>query len=353
MITLLAFNMIHFIERGSSVLTEMNDVINVEIIYSGCLVVIIVVLFSYRFSYIFTIVIIFGSCGWWLISLAASSSVVITQPIHLRPETSGQTRTINPLLVFEFLFLYLIVINSLMKPLSDKAMITKKGNQVPSGNILTFICGLATVLSGYLGGPPIILSCESVVGGGKTGLSTLICGICYGIIVIFLPFLSTVPNSVVSAVLIMIGFVTFGNIKNLSLLKNTGDTNTGSHTNTFEDKKAQLHFILSSFIVFFLVAFTNCLFLSVVVGAFVHFFISLYSGAIAEGLFTLFRSPSVVNDNKSKKKSGNSGMKNTSKSVSLVKTYQPSSTALRNSTFTRNQDKSYQLINDDDDEIQL
>jgi hypothetical protein len=347
MITLLAFHMIHFIERGNTVLIEMNDIISLEIIYAACLLVIIVVLFYYRFSYVFTNIIILGSCGWWLISLASPSTVVITQPIHVVHETREETRTINPLLVFELLFLYMMVNNSLMKPLSDTTKISKKSNQVPNGNILTIICGLATILSGYLGGPPIILSCESIVAinaGGKTGLSTLISGICYGITIVFLPFLSTVPNAVVSSVLVLIGFVSFGNIKNLCLLKYNDSAVTENHSSNFEEKKTQLPIILSSFLVFFLVAFTNSLFLSIVIGTFVHFFISLYSVAIVERAFKLFQVQEIRQ----------TGKKSSRRPISLSKRIQPYSTKRKDaasfsSTSVKHRNNSYELINDDDE----
>lgn len=96
----------------------------------------------------------------------------------------------NILLIFNLWFLYVISLNGLSRSMSDLAGLTKKSGAIPRGGFLLIICGLTTALSGYLSGPPILISPESAAGikaGAKTGLSTLICGMLFGISTFFYP----------------------------------------------------------------------------------------------------------------------------------------------------------------------
>lgn len=76
--------------------------------------------------------------------------------------------------------------------------------------------GLTTVLSGYFSGPPILISPESAAGikaGAKTGVSTLVCGILFGIATFFYPIFAAVPAAGTAPLLIMVGVMLFANVK--------------------------------------------------------------------------------------------------------------------------------------------
>ena len=76
--------------------------------------------------------------------------------------------------------------------------------------------GLTTVLSGYFSGPPILISPESAAGikaGAKTGISTLVCGILFGIATFFYPIFAAVPAAGTAPLLIMVGVMLFANVK--------------------------------------------------------------------------------------------------------------------------------------------
>ena len=78
------------------------------------------------------------------------------------------------------------------------------------------VSGLTTVLSGYFSGPPILISPESAAGikaGAKTGVSTLVCGILFGIATFFYPIFAAVPAAGTAPLLIMVGVMLFANVK--------------------------------------------------------------------------------------------------------------------------------------------
>jgi MFS superfamily sulfate permease-like transporter len=76
------------------------------------------------------------------------------------------------------------------------------------------MCGIATIISGALSGPPILISPESAAGvkaGAKTGLSTVICGICFCLATFFAPLFKEVPEAATAPLLIMVGVLLFQN----------------------------------------------------------------------------------------------------------------------------------------------
>jgi hypothetical protein len=168
------------------------------------------------------------------------------------PETGqsvGDLKTINTsiLLILNLVFLYVLTLNGLARyiqpsevshlakffvisrSMSDLAGLTKPSGVIPRGNWLFICCGLTTVLSGYFSGtyyvvvlaslqisvcaactlgPPILVSPESAAGikaGAKTGLSTVVCGILFGISVFFWPLFKAVPAAGTAPLLIIVG----------------------------------------------------------------------------------------------------------------------------------------------------
>jgi len=56
------------------------------------------------------------------------------------------------LLVLNLVFLYILTLNGLARSMSDLAGITKPSGAIPRGGFLFIVCGLTTILSGYLSG---------------------------------------------------------------------------------------------------------------------------------------------------------------------------------------------------------
>jgi adenine/guanine/hypoxanthine permease len=77
---------------------------------------------------------------------------------------------------------------------------------------------VSTILSGMFSGPPILISPESAAGikaGAKTGFSTVVCGVLFGISVFFSPLFAAVPPAGTAPLLIMVGVLLFQNAKRI------------------------------------------------------------------------------------------------------------------------------------------
>jgi len=102
--------------------------------------------------------------------------------------------------------------------MSDLAQLTKPNGSIPRGRWLFIVCGLSTILSGMYSGPPILISPESAAGikaGAKTGFSTIVCGVLFGISSFFSPLFAAVPPAGTAPLLIMVGVLLFQNAKRI------------------------------------------------------------------------------------------------------------------------------------------
>eukprot|EP01031_Cornospumella_fuschlensis_P047012 gene47012-57570_t len=102
--------------------------------------------------------------------------------------------------------------------MADLAALTSKDGSIPRGNWLFLMSGAATILSGYLSGPPILLSPESAGGikaGARTGLSVLVSGALFALSIFFAPFFAAVPPAGTSPLLILVGLTLFMNIQRI------------------------------------------------------------------------------------------------------------------------------------------
>jgi xanthine/uracil/vitamin C permease (AzgA family) len=120
--------------------------------------------------------------------------------------------------VFNLFFLFVLTLNGLARSLSDLGGLTKASGAIPRGNFLFIVAGLTTMLSGYMSGPPILISPETGAGikaGARTGLSTLVCGLLFGIAAFFSPIFGAVPAAGTAPLLIMIGVMMFANCKRI------------------------------------------------------------------------------------------------------------------------------------------
>jgi len=152
--------------------------------------IIVAAMLHYHVKGAFCSGLIFGTLVWWFVSgdypdgLVADPSAAEKDAGHFKE--SGDIA----LLTFNLIFLYFLTLNGLARSMSDLAGLTKKNGAIPRAGFLFIVCGLTTVLSGYFSGPPILISPESAAGikaGAKTGLSTLVCGLLFGISVFFYP----------------------------------------------------------------------------------------------------------------------------------------------------------------------
>lgn len=115
----------------------------------------------------------------------------------------------------DLLFLYILTLSGLVFSLSALANLIREDGTTPRNRWIFIICGLATVISGLFGGPPILLSPESTAGikaGARTGLSSIVCGVLFGLSVFFAPVLKAIPSAATSPVLIIVGVFLFQNV---------------------------------------------------------------------------------------------------------------------------------------------
>ena len=82
-----------------------------------------------------------------------------------------------------------------------------------------YICvALGTIGISFLGCSPVIIHLESIAGikaGGKTGLSSVITSLLFGTSILILPIIKKIPLYATTPVLILIGALMIGNVKNI------------------------------------------------------------------------------------------------------------------------------------------
>ncbi len=115
-------------------------------------------------------------------------------------------------LVFDLYVIGVILLNGLAHGLAETELLKRPDNTLPRGKWLYASCGMGTLLSAFIGSGPIMISPESAPGikaGARTGLSTVVCGLCFLLSLVFCPLFAAVPTSGTSPILLMIGMFMF------------------------------------------------------------------------------------------------------------------------------------------------
>jgi len=234
-----------------------------EVVIAIASLIIVAAMLHYHVKGAFCSGLIFGTCVWWMVEPHSAPKAFVASP-------EGETGFYKggndiALLVFNLLFLYILVLNGLSRAMSDLAGLTKKSGAIPRAGWLFIVCGLTTCLSGYFSGPPILISPESAAGikaGAKTGLSTLVCGILFGIATFFYPVFAAVPAAGTAPLLIMVGVLLFANTKRIDW------------TNYKE--------AVPSYCVLFFIPFTYSILRGVAFGYIIYIFLGFYTGDFIE-----------------------------------------------------------------------
>jgi hypothetical protein len=143
------------------------------------------------------------------------------------------------------------------------AGLVRKDNTTPRNRWIYVVCGVATLVSGLLSGPPVLISPESAGGikaGAKTGLSTVVCGILFGLSVFFGPILENIPNAATAPLLLAVGIVLFQNVQKLNWKLITDST--------------------PAYVVLFFIPFTYSILQGVVIGYLVYLILGVLTGQI-------------------------------------------------------------------------
>lgn len=79
---------------------------------------------------------------------------------------------------------------------------------------------ISTMISGLFGSSPTVATVETAAGiasGGRTGLTAVVTGLLFGLSIFLLPIIQIIPDSAIAPILIMIGLLMLGNLRNLNL----------------------------------------------------------------------------------------------------------------------------------------
>eukprot|EP00607_Mallomonas_marina_P008987 CAMPEP_0182417014 /NCGR_PEP_ID=MMETSP1167-20130531/1453_1 /TAXON_ID=2988 /ORGANISM="Mallomonas Sp, Strain CCMP3275" /LENGTH=739 /DNA_ID=CAMNT_0024590283 /DNA_START=59 /DNA_END=2279 /DNA_ORIENTATION=- len=205
---------IHLVVQGKYTILDMGPITG-EVVIGMLAFVLLGILAHYHVKGAFCVSLIFGSLLFWIIYDAWPSGIVGMPYVEDGRVFTPMTGD-SGLLFFNLIFLYILTLNGLARSLSDLADLTKADGSIPHGRWIYIVCGISTMISGFMSGPPILISPETAAGikaGAKTGLSTLICGILFGIACFFSPLMAGVPGAGTAPLLLAVGVVLFGNVR--------------------------------------------------------------------------------------------------------------------------------------------
>ena len=208
---------IKLVVRGSLTILSIGD-ISWEIVIATVSLIVASVALYYHIKGSFVIGLIFGTITWWLHENNWPSQFIGFPEFDYKPTYKNTLNLEICSLFLSLVFLYILTLSGLTRLLSDQSNLTLPNGAVPRGHWFFIVCGFTTIISGYLSGPPILISPESASGiksGAKTGLSTLICGLLFGISTFFSPLFASIPPSGTSPLLILVGMLLFQNVSKI------------------------------------------------------------------------------------------------------------------------------------------
>lgn len=208
---------IDLIKTGGAYQLLKKGQLSVEQLISISGLVMISVAIHYRIKAAFCLGLIFCTLAWWIYSDDWPKAIGARPSFYLTG-LGGFNSNITHYLTFDLIFLYILYLSGISTSMSNLAGLTRDNGEIPRGRWIFITCGLLTMLSGLLNGPPILISPESAAGikaGAKTGLSTVVCGCLFFISMFMSPLFEQVPHSGTSPVLLMIGTLLFQNVNRI------------------------------------------------------------------------------------------------------------------------------------------
>ena len=166
----------------------------------------------------FSITLVFCSLVYWA-RFDAWPTAFVSSPQLEAMNPFDSPLTLDTLeLMANLMFFHAVALNGVARAFSDLAGLTLPGGRTPRGRWLYVVTGLLNVLSGCFGGPMMGICPESGSGiksGARTGLSTVFCGILFGISVFLTPMFMQVPYAGTAPLLFAIGMVLFANVQKI------------------------------------------------------------------------------------------------------------------------------------------
>jgi AGZA family xanthine/uracil permease-like MFS transporter len=203
--------------RGEYTVVTMGTATK-DVYFALIAAVVIAMALNYHFKFSFVLGLMVGTLLSWSFDMDFPQAIV-SYPEFDRGDVNMDFN--NPKIIYlvcNLLFLYILLLNGLARGLADLAQLTQADGSILRGNWIFVICGIGTILSGYLSGPPLLISPESAAGikaGSKTGFSTLICGLMYMLSIFLSPIFSTVPPAGTSPLMVFVGMLLFQNISRI------------------------------------------------------------------------------------------------------------------------------------------
>lgn len=164
-----------------------RGVVSPEVVIAISGVVIISAAIHYHIKGAFCLGLISCTLAWWLFTGDWPERILSMPAVNITNFT-GFTTEFTPPLTGDLVFLYVLYLSGITTSLSELGGLSKESGGTPRTRWVYIISGLMTVMSGFLCGPPILVSPESaaaIKAGAKTGLSTLVCGVLFLVSVYF------------------------------------------------------------------------------------------------------------------------------------------------------------------------
>jgi adenine/guanine/hypoxanthine permease len=208
---------VDLVQTGQYVILKMGAITpEIAIMVAGMIFICIAMSFHWTGS--FCMAVIGCSIIWWTYDNDFPSAVVAQPTLSTYNNDSSDTEQDITFLTVDLLFLYVLYLNGLMTSLSNLAVLTREDSTIPRGRWIYIICGLLSIVAGFVSCPPILVSPESsasIKEGAKTGLSAVVAGFLFLISLFFSPIFKQVPAAATSPVLVMIGVILFQNVSRI------------------------------------------------------------------------------------------------------------------------------------------
>lgn len=226
-------------------------------------VVLIAICLHFHIKAAFSVALVVCSLAWWGDSNTWPTTIAAdpVAPTYREFSDGSGLDDMTFQLVLNLIFLHACSLNGVARAFSDLAGLTTPAGVVPRGRWLYVVTGTMNILSGFHGGPPILLCPESGAGikaGARTGLSSIFCGVFFGVSVFFTPLFSRIPFAGTAPLLIAIGTILFANTSKIDW--------------------ADYKLAYPAYIVLFLIPFTYSILLGAIVGWLAYMCINLFTG---------------------------------------------------------------------------
>lgn len=250
---------INLVTPGKYTLVDMGEITG-EIVIAMAGLIIGSVALHYHVKGAFCIALLFGTFVWWIYKNAWPDSIAAAPTFDTVKHLDGHHGDVA-ILTADLTFLYILTLSGLASSLADLASLVRPDGTTPRSRWIFIMCGLTTIFSGLLCGPPVLLSPESAAGikaGAKTGLSTIVCGLFFCLSTFFSPIFKAVPFAGTSPLLMLVGVLLFQNVKKVD----------------WTDIKEAV----PAFVVLFFIPFTYSIIQGVAIGYIMYIAINLFTG---------------------------------------------------------------------------